>query len=490
MSPAMAPHDPSVGEDTDTSPCQRMGKKGDAQLATFAGHCTTGARYGDARRPDFVRALAFMVAAVLLVFGPVQRALVDAGRYGYLADVMPSDWKATNVWLQAADCALERGAWLAVCEDGKLVPISERAIADDPGHALLLGLWAVATHDHATLVDVARLNTLVDALGLLALAALLWAMRAWLTALVLMWFGPVEFLGWMGTSPHWAFVGLVCLAAILPLALAARETASLSRRAGTAWIVAGVLLLALATLMREAIGLMGVLATVAVAVVLLLRRKRLLPLLPALVAALLAFNAPRAVVLARDAALPMQPAERLATHGLAHTLYLGLGFVENRWGIRYDDDYGEEIAQKAGVVFCSPEYFRLMGRLYLARWAEDPAEVARIYLAKAWMLLAGQTIHPGPPFGLVLGLALVHLVLATALGAWARIGFAQGEAIEGVAVIFAGLFLAQAMAALPSHNYAMPVNAFVLVLLGVLVEFAARAGWTAVRARRGAPAIS
>ncbi|MFB8787000.1 hypothetical protein, partial [Pasteurella multocida] len=77
---------------------------------------------------------------------------------------------------------------------------------------------------------------------------------------------------------------------------------------------------------------------------------------------------------------------RLATHGLSHTLYLGLGFVENKWGIRYDDDFGEEIADKAGIVWCSPEYFRLMGKLYLARWAEDPAEVVRIYLAKAWIL--------------------------------------------------------------------------------------------------------
>ena len=51
----------------------------------------------------------------------------------------------------------------------------------------------------------------------------------------------------------------------------------------------------------------------------------------------------------------------------------------------------------------------------------------------------------------------------------------QGLVIESVAVAFAGLFLAQAMAALPSHNYAMPVNAFVLVLLGVIVEFFARA---------------
>ena len=90
------------------------------------------------------------------------------------------------------------------------------------------------------------------------------------------------------------------------------------------------------------------------------------------------------------------------------------------------------------------------------------------------MLLGTPTLYPGPPFGIVLAIALVHLLAATAFGAWQRLDFRQGLVIESVAVAFAGLFLAQAMAALPSHNYAMPVNAFVLVLLGVIVEFFAR----------------
>ena len=72
-------------------------------------------------------------------------------------------------------------------------------------------------------------------------------------------------------------------------------------------------------------------------------------------------------------------------------------------------------------------------------------------------------------------IALLHLVAATALGAWRRIGFLQGFVIEGVSVAFLGLFLAQAMMALPSQTYAMPANAFVLVLLGVIVEFFVRA---------------
>jgi hypothetical protein len=425
--------------------------------------------------------LVFLFCAALLVLGQFGRTFKDSERYGYLTDIMPSDWAATNVWLASSQCALERGVWLAVCETDKLVPISERAIADDPGHALLLDLWSMATRSRATLPDVARLNTLLDALGLLALAGLLFSLRAWLTSIVLMWLGPVEYAGWMGTSPHWSYIGLVSLSAVLPIALAAKHLGLLSRRCSNLWIAAGLLFLALATLVRESIGIMGLLISLGVLAALILRRprarQRILPLILAGALALAAFATPRWVVLARDASFDMQPAQRLATHGLSHTLYLGLGFVENKWGIRYDDDYGEEIANKADppVIFCSPDYFRLMWRLYLARWAEDPLEVSRIYVDKAWRLVATPTLYPGPPFGIVLLAALLHLAAATVLGAWRRIGFLQGFVIEGVSVAFLGLFLAQAMVALPSQTYAMPANAFALVLLGVIVEFFARA---------------
>jgi hypothetical protein len=425
--------------------------------------------------------LVFLFCAALLVLGQFGRTFKDSERYGYLADIMPSDWAATNVWLESSQCALERGVWLAVCEKGKLVPISERAIADDPGHALLLDLWSMATRSRATLPDVARLNTLLDVLGLLALAGLLFALRAYITSIALMWWGPVEYVGWMGTSPHWSYIGLASMSAVLPLALAAKDLGLLSRRAGNLWIAAGLVFLGLATLARESIGIMGLLVSLGVLALLLVRRprqpQRIAPLLLAGVLALAAFTTPKWVVTARDAAFDMQPAQRLATHGLAHTLYLGLGFVENKWGIRYDDDYGEEIANKAQppVTFGSPDYFRLMGTLYLERWAEDPIEGARIYADKAWRLLAVPTLYPGPPFGIVLLIGLLHLAAATALGAWPRIGFVQGFVIEGVALSFLGLFLAQAMVALPSQTYAMPANAFVLVLLGAIVEFFVRA---------------
>ncbi len=436
-----------------------------------------------------MRLLVFLLCAALLVLGQFSRTFKESERYGYMADIMPAGWLATRVWLDSSECAVERGVWLAVCEKGKLVPISERAIADDPGHALLLDLWSMATRSRATQVDVARLNTLLDALGLLALAGLLFSLRAYITAITLMWLGPVEYVGWMGTSPHWSFIGLVSLCAVLPIALAGRDLGLLSRRVGTLWITVGLVFLALATLVRESIGIMGLLISLAVLGPLILRRphtrQRLAPLLLAGVLALAVFTTPRWVVVARDALFDMQPAQRLATHGLSHTLYLGLGFVENKWGIRYDDDYGEEIGNKADppVIFGSPEYFRLMEKLYRARWAEDPVEVMRIYAAKAWLLLAVPTLYPGPPFGIVLLIGLLHLLAATAFGVWGRIGFPQGFVIEGVALGFLGLFLAQAMVALPSQIYALPANAFVLVLLGVIVESFAR-GLLRIKAAR------
>ena len=421
-----------------------------------------------------LRWLAFAICVAVLVLGQFGRTFEDVRRYGFLSDIMQSEWEATNIWLASTECTVSRGVWLAVCEDGRLIPISERAIADDPGHALMLSAWAAMTGRPATLVDVARLSTLLNTIGLVTLAALLFSLRAWITSLVLLVKGPIEFLGWMGTSPHWAFIGMVSLAGILPLAIVTRSN--------RAWIAVGIAALAVVTLVRESIGLMGFALTLGALAVTALQRPRPARLLPQLALILVlatgALLAPKWATTARDAAFPMAPAERLQTHGLSHTLYLGLGFVENKWGIRYHDEHGAELAERAGVLYCSPEYFRMMWKLYLARIVEDPVEVARIYWEKALQLLVVPTMQPGPPFGIILAIGLVHLLVATWFGLWRRVGFPQGLPIEALSLAFLGLFLAQAILALPSHLYAVPVNAFILVLFGTLVEFAARGAWT------------
>ena len=428
----------------------------------------------------WLRWLAVMVCIALLG-GQFAKTFTAVERYGYLADIMPSDWRATNIWLDSSACTLKSGAWLAVCEDGRLIPIADRALADDPGHALLLSIWSAITGKRATLPDAARISVLVNALGLLAFATLLIWLGAPIAALVLMLLGPVEYLGWMGLSPHWAFIGAVSLAAILPLAIAARAHGLLTRRAGAAWIGFGIAMLAFVTLLRESIGLMGLVVTVLVLAWTAWRRTaKPSQIILVLVLTVVAFMTPRWTVMARDGLFDMEPAQRLERHGLSHTLYLGLGFIENKWGIRYDDAYGEELAKqlRPDIEFCSPEYFRLMWRLYLERLVEDPGEIARLYYEKARMLLSAPTVQPGPSFGLVVAIGLLILAVAGRTRAWAYSGFPQGELVVAVSVAFLGLYLAQAMTALPSPLYAVPANAFVLILAGVLAEFAIRGLWS------------
>src|SRR5258708_31807631 len=93
--------------------------------------------------------------------------------------------------------------------------------------------------------------------------------------------GPAEYVGWMGTSPHWSYIGLVSMSAVLPIALAAKDLGLLSRRAGNLWVAAGLLFLRLATLARESMGIMGLLMSVGVLALLVARpprqRRRLPP---------------------------------------------------------------------------------------------------------------------------------------------------------------------------------------------------------------------
>src|SRR6266404_1617243 len=430
-----------------------------------------------------MRWLVFLGLLVAFAHGQFAASLMEGRRE---AEIQKSDWTATNVWLESARCARTSGALLAVCDGSRLVPISEYALADDLGHALFLGIIALATERDVSLADVAALNIAIDALGFVALACILFAVRANLTVIAFLALGPVVYLGWVGTSPHWSFIGVASLASILPLALAAREYGWLSRRSGSTFIVVGLLSLALAFLIRESIGMMGLLASLGTAGVLAWSRIRAqkhvrgLVLIGLLVLA--AAMTPRGALLARDISFAMEPAHHVQTHGLSHTLYIGLGAVENRFGIRFEDSFGAEAARKeaSDVPYLSPDYYRLMWKLYLACVVEDPLEVARIYLRKAGMNLDDPILDSAPKLSIVLAIAIAALTM-TRRDAWQRVGFAQGRLIVVVALVFIGLFIVQAVLAQPSRLFAAPAGAFVLVLLASLLEFLCRSLWVYVR---------
>ena len=434
-----------------------------------------------------VRWLLFVV--LLLGFGanPMMTSLEDAERnYG---EVGTSDWVHTNYWLKSADCARETGAWLALCaEDGKLKPISEEAIGDDPGHAFLLAMWTIASGDNdADLVDVAGLNIALNSLGFLLLAGFLFAIRAYPCFLLFMYMGPIVYLKWIGVAPHWALLGVASMAAVLPMAILAKEHGFLSARLGRWFIGLGLLGLASAALVREAIALMAIVTTFGTIVFIALQRRRAgrsmrdLVVVAVLIAA--ASSVPYAAIAARDVMFNVEPGQLVERHGFSDILYMGLGSVPNSFGITYSDWVALAAAQKVDpdVVHCSPDFYRIMWGLYLDKLLSDPAEVARIYLEKARLLLSDPVLEPGPPLGVILLVGLCHFLVANAFNLWSKVGFPQGSLVEGAALVFIGLFVAQGVLASPARGYAMPVGAAIVTLVGLLAGFHMRAAYVATK---------
>jgi hypothetical protein len=421
--------------------------------------------------------LAFVACLVVFGMGAFTASLEDADRYAGLRE---ADWTPTNMWLKSADCARLQGVWLAVCDDDKLIPISEYSFADDPGHALFLGIWAMATDDAVSLEDVEGLNIALNTAGFIVLASFLFAIRAYATSIVFLMAGPVIYLRWIGVSPHWGFIGVTSMALIFPMALIAEEYGFLTRRLGKAYVAVGILGLSVTALVREPIGLMGLATSIAVIGALVVRRRRSRSRLRNLfVVGSLIFIASAAstwVVLARDAFFEMEPAQHVTTHNFSHTLYIGLGAVPNAFGISYDDDVARESVERVApdVVYCSPEYYRVLWRLYWSTLAHAPLEVIRIYFEKAKLILADRILDAAPPLGFVLLFTIAHFVVVTTFGVWRRINFSQGLLLQGAAITLIGLFVVQAILAHPNRMYAMPVGGALVMLLGATLEFFCR----------------
>lgn len=417
--------------------------------------------------------LVFIVCLITFGLGALTGQLEEAENY---AEIREADWTATNMWLKSAECARQRGVWLAVCEGDELVPISEYSFGDDPGHALFLGIWAMATGETVALDDVARLNIGLNVVGFIALASFLFAIRAHVTSIAFLLIGPDIYLGWNGISPHWGLVGATSWALVLPMALVAKEFGFLSRRSGSAFIAAGILGFAVVVLVRESIGLMFFVTSIGLLGALLVYRwqskRGLWGLLGVGLLVIAASEASTWVVWARDASFEIAAAQRVATHNFSHTLYIGLGAVTNEFGLWYHDEVAMMGVQRVApdVLYCSPDYYQVLWGLYWSTIASDPVEAMRIYFEKAKLILADSIVEPGLPLGVILILTLGHFVASTRFGAWRRTNFSQGLLIEGAAVILIGFFVAQAVLAHPARLFAMPMAAALLMLFGVMLE--------------------
>ncbi len=263
------------------------------------------------------------------------------------------------------------------------------------------------------------------------------------------------------------------------------------------FLAAGIVALALGALIREAIGTTSLLVLLAVSGWLAVervrgRRRRSWSLLLVAALALLASLAPRLVVAAtRDSLFPVVAAKLIATHGMSHTLYIGLGAVENKFGIRYEDDYGRRAAAAVapGVEYQSPAYLEVMWRLYLERLRQDPKEVARIYFEKLRLIMSDRILESAPPLWLFLALAAtIHLLCNEGRLSCGSPACDRRLAINLVALAFVALIVLQVVLAVPTRYYGAPIGAFLLVMCGVALENLAGWAWRRARPHLSRPA--
>ena len=126
-------------------------------------------------KSEALRWLLFFACLLTLGTGNFRVVLGDASRF---IDIENTGWNAANYWVLSAECARQTGAWLVVCEEGRLYP---HGGADDLGHAFFLGVYSRLTNTEVTFADVVRLNAWLAFVGFASLAALLFAMRTYVT---------------------------------------------------------------------------------------------------------------------------------------------------------------------------------------------------------------------------------------------------------------------------------------------------------------------
>jgi hypothetical protein len=419
------------------------------------------------------RYFLFFLFVLAFVVGPFSQSLDKAKReYG---DVAVADWGATNVWLKSVECFRQTGAWLAICGDGGLQPIADHALADDPGHALLLAAKAKIQGRSQTVADVAKLNLWINFGALVLMGLLLMQVGSGLAALLYVLVGGYAYPTWVGVSPHPAIIGVATLAAILPLALLLKANGLLSN---VRWLVlssVGIGALAVASLVREPVGTMGFLMTLLVGAWALVRWRAsgwagAAAVLLVIVAAAGAWKVSAPLLAYRDAAFGVRPAQLVQAHGTSHNLFIGLGAVPNKWGIRWDDSYGDQAVKAVdpAIRYVSHEYYAVLRQLYLEKVLDDPFEVGRIYAVKARELLGQKFPHRFLPLWLSLAIAVGLFLWRARKPGSADPHRGLSQAVTVIGLGFVGLFVLQGALASQGRPYAEPISAFILMIVSVL----------------------
>jgi len=394
----------------------------------------------------------------------------------------PTDtWQASNYWVQSAHCAKEYGILLVGCDNGVIVPFADISLADDTGHALLLGVFEMATGADVQLSDAARLNVIINYTGIVLVTGLLLQVGLrWGAAIV---FGGLSLYAgaYIGVAPHPAQLGGSLLAACLPISILCLPKAGVPSPAYWLWISLSAAALGLSLLLRQSVGTMGVIASfVAIAVFAWPRRSSLSKMAAAALLAVLvglAVLTPTLTLRARDAIWDVPAAKKIESHGIWHNVFIGLGVIDNKFGIEWSDASGADRVQQIdpSVAYVSEKYYQILKDEYFNTIKSAPFDVASIYIRKLGMVLQQHLAKPLIPL-LPWSLSLLLVVILTIVSSRfndenlrAQTFHARKE-LQFISALFVCAFVIQGVLVHPSTQYLFPVGAFLVIVASSDIE--------------------
>lgn len=376
---------------------------------------------------------------------------------------------ATGIpYMKSAECARTTGKLLVLCDNGNLRPIVDENAGDDPGHALFLGIFAATTGHEVIITDVAILNAIINAVGLVALAALLWWLALPLASTTFLALGPFVTSAFYFSSQHTAQFGATCLAMVAPIIILAMIPFE-KRKSHIFWLIGAILCLALASLLRQSLGLMGLVASLIALGYNLLTRPKTLQNIAFYVVVLAAlctgYKAPMLVLEARNFAYNLSLSAQMETHGIWHNLFIGLGAVPNPFGIEWLDDngYAHAKAIDPSVQYISKHYYDVLKGAYFNIVYQHPIEVLRIYAEKFKYAVLSDKVW------VILLFAPLVLLLRLTTPLCNRTNI---DSVLLVSSIFICFFLAQATLFHWKAIYSFPIAIPFILFIGISIEIA------------------
>ncbi len=382
-------------------------------------------------------------------------------------------------WTRSSACFQTTHVPLAICDPaGKPYPIEDFSLADDRGHALLAEIAGAVRSHPADRLTLTRINILIDVVGVVFLAFVLYGAGFQLSGVLFLWAGayyavpgPVP-----GPDVYSAHLGIFALVSAFVVGLIVVDPAKRPIMKGV-WGCAALGFVG-ATLLRQPIGLIGFLSSL-----LILawkawqdpeRNANIVFYTAVLTFLFLASQMGHIVIAVRNLFYSLPPAQHIASHGIWQTLFHGLGTEPNPWNISWRDDYGlalvHSIDPKAGYL--TPAYQKVLRTLYVSILWRDPLAVFVVYSIK----LEKAILFPFRLWGMN-----IYIPMLLALGAlvtW-RKPFQEKtcrpllHVIAGL-LLMLGLFLLQGVLGIPWGIHLYPVKLIVVLILICSVEITAR----------------